>query len=83
MDVTAPTAVQERVARLVESDGITYTPTGAAGRDDDVDPEPWQLDPTPLQIDAQVWDPLARSLAQLAAVTTDLAAPRTLPTALP
>lgn len=80
---TDPVDLLVRVRHLVAADGITYTPTGDAGRDvAGAEPQPWRLDPLPLVVPEARWTPLAAALEQrsrlLAAVVADLAGERTL-----
>ncbi|MFW6598640.1 circularly permuted type 2 ATP-grasp protein [Propionibacteriaceae bacterium Y2011] len=71
------TRLADDVARLLEDDGVTYTPTrgpgllgpGPVGDADQPalsDSEPWRLDPLPLVVDAGEWRHLERGLAQRA-----------------
>ncbi|HYP45173.1 MAG TPA: circularly permuted type 2 ATP-grasp protein [Propionibacteriaceae bacterium] len=79
--------VQREVARLLEDDGVTYTPSPAssvsiaesADRRGDyalANPRPWLLDPLPLVLDASEWAGLEVGVVQraelLAAILADL-----------
>ncbi|GAB2927337.1 circularly permuted type 2 ATP-grasp protein [Rhodococcus aerolatus] len=81
-DAGDPAELAARVRRLVAADGITYTPTGEAGRETDPQPQPWKLDAVPLVVDEDEFAALAAGVEQrsrlLAAVVSDLAGPRTL-----
>lgn len=63
------------VDRLLEDDGVTYTPV-SAGQKAAVPSQRWQLDPVPLLIDAADWRRLEAGLLQrshlLDALLTDL-----------
>ncbi len=70
-------AVARDVARLLEDDGVTYTPNPAAelsiaepaGPGSDqllAEPRPWRLDPVPLLIEAAEWVGIERGLVQRA-----------------
>ncbi|MGI8458013.1 MAG: circularly permuted type 2 ATP-grasp protein [Propionibacteriaceae bacterium] len=81
-------SVVSDVARLLEDDGVTYTPNPAAVlsiaepsavRNPDpviAEPRPWRLDPIPLLLQAPEWLGIERGLVQRAelldAVLTDL-----------
>ncbi|MDN5725683.1 MAG: circularly permuted type 2 ATP-grasp protein [Propionibacteriales bacterium] len=65
------------VSRLLEDDGVTYTPTRSPllvwpgdldGADEQplTDPLPWELDPMPLVLDGREWHQLELGLAQRA-----------------
>jgi uncharacterized circularly permuted ATP-grasp superfamily protein/uncharacterized alpha-E superfamily protein len=67
---------QREVARLLEDDNVTYTPSPAstlsvADRPDAVlppltDPQPWRLDPLPLILDDREWSSLEAGVVQRA-----------------
>jgi uncharacterized circularly permuted ATP-grasp superfamily protein/uncharacterized alpha-E superfamily protein len=67
---------QSEVARLLEDDGVTYTPGPAATHsmaDAPVgeagslaEPRPWQLDPLPLIVDEREWSALEAGMVQRA-----------------
>ncbi len=71
---------QREVARLLEDDGVTYTPGPASAwsmvdhapappvvaGDGLAPPQPWQLDPLPLVIDEREWSGLEAGLVQRA-----------------
>ncbi len=63
------------VDRLLEDDGVTYTPV-SPGQRVDVPAQRWQLDPVPLLIDAADWGRLEAGLLQrstlLDALLTDI-----------
>jgi uncharacterized circularly permuted ATP-grasp superfamily protein/uncharacterized alpha-E superfamily protein len=71
-------AVARDVARLLEDDGVTYTPNPSAEvsiaepdavRNPDhvlAEPRAWRLDPVPLLLDAQEWLGIERGLVQRA-----------------
>ena len=77
---------QREVARLLEDDNVTYTPSPAstlsiADRPDAVgppltEPQPWRLDPLPLILDDREWSSLEAGVVQrvelLDAILTDL-----------
>jgi uncharacterized circularly permuted ATP-grasp superfamily protein/uncharacterized alpha-E superfamily protein len=85
---------QREVARLLEDDNVTYTPSPASARsvvDAPVDPavvahltepRPWRLDPVPLVLDDRDWAGLEAGVVQRAelldAVLADLYGPRRL-----
>jgi uncharacterized circularly permuted ATP-grasp superfamily protein/uncharacterized alpha-E superfamily protein len=84
---------QREVARLLEDDNVTYTPSPASTRsvvDPPVDatgtelaePRPWRLDPVPLVLDDRDWAGLEAGVVQRAelldAVLADLYGPRRL-----
>ena len=53
------------VERLLEDDGVTYTPV-SAGQKVTAQPQRWELDPVPLLIDASDWSRLEAGLVQRA-----------------
>jgi uncharacterized circularly permuted ATP-grasp superfamily protein len=67
---------QHEVARLLEDDNVTYTPSPAstlsvADRPDAVpplltEPRPWRLDPLPLILDDREWSGLEAGVVQRA-----------------
>jgi uncharacterized circularly permuted ATP-grasp superfamily protein/uncharacterized alpha-E superfamily protein len=67
---------QREVARLLEDDNVTYTPSPAssitiadearAPEPAITEPQPWKLDPLPLVLDEQEWDGLEAGLTQRA-----------------
>jgi uncharacterized circularly permuted ATP-grasp superfamily protein/uncharacterized alpha-E superfamily protein len=67
---------QREVARLLEDDGVTYTPSPASAvsiADEQphpdgllAEPKPWQLDPLPLVLDDREWAGLEAGLVQRA-----------------
>jgi uncharacterized circularly permuted ATP-grasp superfamily protein/uncharacterized alpha-E superfamily protein len=67
---------QREVARLLEDDNVTYTPSPASTISiaDEVDghsaaltePQPWKLDPLPLIVDEREWSRLEAGLVQRA-----------------
>ncbi len=63
------------VDRLLEDDGVTYTPV-SAGQKMAAQPQRWELDPVPLLVDAADWSDLEAGLVQrsqlLDAVLTDV-----------
>src|SRR6478672_10395825 len=68
-----------RVDRLLEDDGVTYTPVGGITGEPDAAPAPperWRLDPLPLVVEDAEWARLEAGLIQrstlLDAVLTDL-----------
>ncbi len=68
-----------RVDRLLEDDGVTYTPVGGLAGEPDAAPAPperWRLDPLPLVVEDAEWARLEAGLIQrstlLDAVLTDL-----------
>src|SRR6478672_10541072 len=68
-----------RVDRLLEDDGVTYTPVGGVAGEPDAAPaapERWRLDPLPLVVEDAEWTRLEAGLIQrstlLDAVLTDL-----------
>ena len=83
---------QREVARLLEDDNVTYTPSPAssvsiADRPDTVElpisePQPWRLDPLPLILDDREWSSLEAGVVQRAelldAIMADLYGPRRL-----
>ncbi|MGD7786766.1 circularly permuted type 2 ATP-grasp protein [Propionibacteriaceae bacterium Y1700] len=69
--------LESDVSRLLEDDGVTYTPTrspllvwpgelGGAEEQPLMDPLPWELDPVPLVVDGREWHQLELGLAQRA-----------------
>ena len=71
-----------RVDRLLEDDGVTYTPVAGVAGDPDAppaEPERWRLDPLPLVVEDAEWTRLEAGLIQrstlLDAVLTDLYGP--------
>jgi uncharacterized circularly permuted ATP-grasp superfamily protein len=83
---------QREVARLLEDDNVTYTPSPASSTSiadgpetpppPISDPRPWRLDPLPLIIDDREWATLEAGVVQRAelldAVLADLYGPRQL-----
>ncbi|WP_327121486.1 circularly permuted type 2 ATP-grasp protein [Nocardia sp. NBC_01730] len=69
--------LDNRVRRLIEDDGITYTEVGAV---ENSTPTPWRLDPIPLLVSADDWARLEAGLVQrsrvLDEVLTDIYGPR-------
>jgi uncharacterized circularly permuted ATP-grasp superfamily protein/uncharacterized alpha-E superfamily protein len=67
---------QREVARLLEDDNVTYTPSPASSISiaDEIDgqapglsePQPWKLDPLPLILDEREWSRLEAGLVQRA-----------------
>ncbi|WP_327143217.1 circularly permuted type 2 ATP-grasp protein [Nocardia sp. NBC_01327] len=72
-------ALDSRVRRLIEDDGITYTELGATANEPAA-PRVWRLDPIPLLLSAEDWTTLEAGVAQrsrlLDAVLTDVYGPR-------
>ncbi|MGS0687844.1 circularly permuted type 2 ATP-grasp protein [Nakamurella sp. GG22] len=71
-----------RVERLLEDDGVTYTPVTDVSADPDAAPAPperWQLDPLPLVVEDAEWTALEAGLIQrsqlLDEVLTDIYGP--------
>ncbi|MET9489385.1 circularly permuted type 2 ATP-grasp protein [Nocardia sp. NPDC006630] len=68
-------ALDSRVRRLIEDDGITYTELGATANEPAA-PRLWRLDPIPLLLSAEDWTTLEAGVAQrsrlLDAVLTDV-----------
>lgn len=65
------------VDRMLENNGVTYTPIGArAGRDGTLPEHQWPLDPIPLVVPAEEWAALEAGLVQRArlldALLTDI-----------
>lgn len=67
--------LSDRVRRLVQDDGITYTDIETDGSAPSA-PQPWRLDPVPLLVSSDDWDRLEKGLIQrsrvLDAVLSDL-----------
>lgn len=85
LDALGPSGLTEldrSVERLLEDDGVTYTPI--AGRYDGAPaaPERWRLDPLPLIVEDAEWQRLEAGLIQrsmlLDAIMTDLYGPQAL-----
>ena len=72
------TGLTGRVERLLEDDGVTYTPVADQGGDSEApaNPERWRLDPLPLVVEDAEWTRLEAGLIQrstlLDAVLTDI-----------
>ena len=73
------TGLTGRVDRLLEDDGVTYTPVGGVAGEPEAapaEPERWRLDPLPLVVEDAEWTRLEAGLIQrstlLDAVLTDL-----------
>ncbi len=76
------TGLTGRVDRLLEDDGVTYTPVAGVAGDPDAptaEPERWRLDPLPLVVEDAEWTRLEAGLIQrstlLDAVLTDVYGP--------
>ena len=76
------TGLTGRVDRLLEDDGVTYTPVAGVAGDPDAptaDPERWRLDPLPLVVEDAEWTRLEAGLIQrstlLDAILTDVYGP--------
>ena len=60
-------ALNGKVERLLEDDGVTYTPVAAVAVDPDAapaGPERWRLDPLPLVVEDAEWTRLEAGLIQ-------------------
>ncbi|MCU1643483.1 MAG: uncharacterized protein JWN03_3758 [Nocardia sp.] len=72
-------ALDARVRRLIEDDGITYTELGATANEP-ASPRLWRLDPIPLLLSAEDWATLEAGVVQrsrlLDAVLADVYGPR-------
>ncbi|MBL1073516.1 circularly permuted type 2 ATP-grasp protein [Nocardia sp. 2] len=70
--------IDERVRRLIEDDGITYTERTAA--EEPATPSPWRLDPIPLLVSDTDWATLEAGVVQrsrlLDAILADVYGPR-------
>ncbi len=79
------TGLTGRVDRLLEDDGVTYTPVAGVAGDPDAptaEPERWRLDPLPLVVEDADWTRLEAGLIQrstlLDAILTDVYGPSNL-----
>lgn len=85
LDALGPSGLSEldvSVERLLEDDGVVYTPIAGAYEGAPVAPERWRLDPLPLVVEDAEWQQLEAGLIQrsvlLDAVMTDLYGPQAL-----
>ncbi len=76
---TGLATLTDRVERLLEDDGVTYTPVTGDRDAPPAPPEPWRLDPLPVVLQEAEWARLAAGLIQrstlLDHVLTDLYGP--------
>ncbi|TKV60380.1 hypothetical protein FDO65_01285 [Nakamurella flava] len=85
LDVLGPSGLAEldlSVERLLEDDGVVYTPIAGTYDGGPTAPERWRLDPLPLVVEDAEWQQLEAGLIQrsvlLDAVMTDLYGPQAL-----